>query len=588
MAFGMNFFRKYQGRLLLVLTVFLMLTWFVGGALMRMMTPEPAAGTMFGEDVPVAAYEQAQRVLELISFGKRPPDEDIWRFLVIEHEADKYGVEVSDEEVTQGLRQWIMQLPGANNENIDDLYRSVLSRLRTNDQTARFAMSRNLRAGKILSMVAGARIVTDAEAWLSYVRDRVELRLKYMRVPADEFAAQVPKPDESALAAYYAAHKDAYMIPAQATVEYIGVLKSDAEKLFPVTDEEISAYYESHKEEDYLLPLEKEAGKIGSTGSDLSEESARAIGSSDSDLPEGGAPSADPAASDPPAPEISSTESAIAAQSDTQVQFKPLAAVADEIRAKLAEQKANGMVTDAQVDALQQKDTPLKDIAANYGLPYKVVGPFTEADKGVLEKLADAKSGEGTTAAEQIFRAHPTEVQYASSDAGYFLFKVASFEDAKEPAPADVRQRLDGDYVKAEAERLAMAEAARILDDLKVNGWTAYERQPKYDVTETGFVTRAKVEGIFQAAAPLADREFGGPVAAPDGAYDFQVLQRKEPELGIFEDLKNLVKLYRFTADKQEFVRDWEDDLVARAAITSKMTTGRARPEGQTDNVPYY
>ena len=257
--------------------------------------------------------------------------------------------------------------------------------------------------------------------------------------------------------------------------------------------------------------------------------------------------------------------------------YKPFEEVAGEIRDKLLAQKAAGVMIDVQVDGQQQKDTPLSQIADLYGLPYSKVGPFTEAEKTAISGLADATGGDTTPVMTEIFTRKPTELQYAEGADGIYVYRVTENTEARQPDFEEIKARLATDYVKTEAERMALDEATKVLADLELNGWAAYEKDPAYDVIESPLAQTAKFPALFYTAAVVEKGVFGGPVLGPDGAYDFQVIDRVEPAIGAFESMKGLVKAWGFRQETQDFLQGWEADLVSRADI--KIEARSAQPE---------
>ena len=564
MAFGMNFFRKYRGRFLLVIAVFLMLVWFVGGAMTRLFTPDISAGTMFGQSVTQEKYQGTLQVLQLLRRDQRPTDEDVWRFLVTEHEADRLGVKVTDDEVINTVRNWVQQSTNASKENLDNAYKVVLEKLRTSDRYVRYAMARQMRVGKLRSMVGGASLVTDADAWKVFVEEKTSLKLKTLRVPLERFQAQVPQPGDAALVAYFDANKQVYLVPAKATVEYIAALRSEFEKTFPVSDEEVADYYEQRKGEDYLKPPTPP-----STDSQLAASTDSAV----------------PAADGSTAPALVASSSTDATLKDEDI-YKPLADVAAEIRTKLTEQKAKGAIIDAQVDAVQQKDRTLKDIAALYGLPFFSAGPFVKEDRGAISGLADAAAPDKTPVVEDIFTNKVGDYQSAEGPNGYFLYRTVALEPEREPTVDEVKDRVRADYVKAEAKKLASAEAVKVLDEIKAKGWDNILSNTGYNVIEMPVARTGQHAELFKAAIALKTGDFGGPVTEPDGIYDFQVVDRTEPKAAEFETEKPWIKFSLSMNGKYGLIQEWENDLYKRANVKSQVTSATPPPQSPADDMP--
>jgi len=572
MAFGMNFFRKYQGRLLLVVVVLLMVTWFIGGALMRLLTPASAAGMMFGERVSTVDFSDARIILTTLRLGTAPADTDIWRFLVLQHEADRLGIPRPKEAGNQDVVGWIKASMGVQDKDVNAVYQWILTTGRVSDGQFRYALAQELRVSRLIEMVAGAALPTDEEAWKLYVKEELKVKLRTLRVTTEEMKSKVAKPDEAQLAAFYGTKKAAYKEPAKATVEYIAALKKDYAKLVPVSDEEVRDYYEKNKTEEFLLP--PAASTASEVASPASGSTASEIGSSTSAAASPAAEAvagATPAEASPAGSTASEVARAGSTASETAAEesiYKPFSQVAGEIRDKLMAQKADGLISDAQVDAARDKSLTLKQVADNYGLPYFQVGPISRGHEDELAGLAAAATGERTSAVDAIFSGTTTgEAEIAKGPEGSFLFRVSAFEPEREPPLAEVKDAVEADYVKAEAEKLAMAEAGKMLEQLKTAGWGEYETNPRYDVTDTSLTRELKFPALFDAATTVDKGAFGGPVLGPDGAYAFQVMERKEPDARGFEGAKLILKYQAMGGMSTSFRRHWEDELVKSAKV---------------------
>lgn len=573
MAFGMHFFRKHQGKLLLILGVTLMVTWFVGGALMRILAPEPIEGKMFGRKVTRSQYSLASQLVRIMRLGQQPSKKDVWLFLAIQHEADRLGVKVTKEEVTEGLRQWVALHTKARQENLDTAYAMLLERLRLGDAVVRLAMRKQLGAMKLLEIVTETYQPSDAELWQKFVEMRLELKLKTLGVPAENFVKEVAAPSDADLDAYYRNHTSAYTIPPQATVEYAALLKNDVASVVTVSDEEIQQYYEENKVEEFLLPLEKQG--LTETG-----QNANATTGKETDKPGKNAPT--PKAEKTPgniaAPTEPGAEASSAADS-SQPRYKPLSEVADQIKSKLIESKINALVSDIYADYLQQENKNLEELAKRYGLKYFKVGPCSKDDPKKLGKLANATVKKNQSKIPVIQDIFPEEgspnqgddsfdnLRDANGPDGHFLYRVISLEPAREPALEEIKSRVRADYITGKADELAQAEAQKILEKLKTGGWQAARIGPKYDIKEVEVSSEAGSPALLKAAVDVAQNAFGGPVLEGDTAIVFQVIERREPGVEEFDKSKKYLRLWTSYTGRQAFVDKWKEDLLKRADI---------------------
>jgi len=553
MAFGMNFFRKHQGRFLLVIAVFLMLIWFVGGAITKLFAPANSWGTVFGKSVSTQEYQADLRALQILRLGQKVEESDVDQLIVMLHEANRLGIKVTDEEINNGLRQWVMAVTQAKAEDVNATYRMMLEKAGASDAGARAAIEKALLEQKVIGMVAGAVIPSDATLWRQYVKDELQLKLKTLEVKSMDYLAKVAKPAPEQLDAYYKANLNTYKIPKLVTVEYMAVMKKDYAQLFPVKEDEIVAYYEQHKAEDYLLPpVESSAANV--------QSSAPAVDSSAAPV-------------DSTAPAVESTEA----------QYKPLAAVSADISAKLAEQKASRALSDARIDMSYDRTLTLKQQADKYGVSYFITEPFSQDDTTKLGAMAAATTERDKTAVEEIFSGTPGEVEFAKTADGMFLFRVADMKEERQPDLAEIKDKVEADYLKAEADKLAMAQASTVLEGLKTKGWAEYQNNPAYKIEDGVLGRDQKVDSMMDVASSLHENDFGGPVLGKEGAYVFQVIERKEPDIAKFSSDKMYLKYFYNMNQRQTFVEAWRKDLVARARITKtgqKGSSGSSFPLG--------
>lgn len=546
MAFGMNFFRRYQGRLLLALGVFLMVIWSVGGSLARWARPEPVAGKAFGEKVSLEEFAIAERTVQILRLGMETTRDDVWEFVVLSREADRYGIQVSDEEVTEGLRSWVAGNTGANAENLDAAYRSILAENRgLSDSILRAAIRKRVMIAKLQSAIAVAGIPSDAAAWQRYRKDGLQVRVKTLTVPSAGFTGAVEKPAPEELTAYYEENISRYATGQRAVVQYAAAFSSEYGKLFPVTDDEIAEYYEEHKAEDYTLAVELESTSSQIEGLSLDSTGAAAL-----------EVDADAAAEEAEQPEPS---------------YRPLEEVTEEIRATLSAKKAEEIINDAKIEFNYHKDWSLEQVAGQYGLPFFETAPFAADDPVKLMHLQDAIVPDYTPIMEAIFPTPPQRGVVVETPEGLFLWTVTSMEEPRQKEFDEVAQEIESELLLVKAGSLAMEKAAELLKDLEASGWEKFAGG-EYPVAEPAMAGDLAFEELTQAAMEVETGDFGGPVLGPDGAYIFEMLERREPTIAEFDMFKLQIKQMYAAQDVRAFLEDWRDDLMKRADIQKEGT----------------
>ncbi len=588
MAFGMNFFRRHSAKLLVILVALLMVSWLALGPLMAVLTPGAIRGTMFGRNVTDESFRAAGSALALL-YGRRVDDDDIWRLLVLLHEADRLNVQVSDDEVTAAVRDWIRMITGAREEELTAVYENWLARNRVSDDFVRAAWRQHLAAARVREIFGGAFHITEAERWRRFTRMRLRVAVRKLRLPVADFVAQVSAPDEDQLRTFFQQNISDYRLRPRADIAYVAIRDEDIPDLVSVSDEQIEEYYYRHRVSEFLLPIEEQR-------LDLEPE--------EPDEPDPD----DPVMEDALDPEIDEPD-----EVPDEPLYRPLSEVADQIRARLRQQELNRLIADILADYLLQETKDLSAIADRYGLSYYRTGPVSDPDDEALGALATAYTADGRRVFDEVMReaaamdVFPSRtLREAEGPDVQVLYKVRSFEDAREPDFNEARDQVRRDYLEREAIDLALARAAELKEMIRSAGWQALEEG--YEVEEMTLSADWQPEEIMEAAAPVEVGGFGGPVLSGGHVHVFEVQRRIEPSwqefeqaLEVEERLAGLVasfgaatvmehfaddelemqvaeELGRIQAQRHDFIASWEDDLMERADITTREVTDMPPP----------
>jgi len=100
---------------------------------------------------------------------------------------------------------------------------------------------------KVSDLFTAGVHVTDAEIEQAYRRDNERAAVRYILLTPAQFEAQVTMTDEE-LQAYYESHKEAYREPEQRQIRYIALPLQRFTQHYNPTSEEISDYYARHSE----------------------------------------------------------------------------------------------------------------------------------------------------------------------------------------------------------------------------------------------------------------------------------------------------------------------------------------------------
>src|SRR5215471_18042202 len=100
---------------------------------------------------------------------------------------------------------------------------------------------------KVSTLFTAGVHVTDADVEQAYRRDHEQAAVRYVLLTPSLFEAQVTMTDEE-LQAYYEAHKESYREPEQRQIRYVAIPLQRFTPRDDPTPEEISDYYARHSE----------------------------------------------------------------------------------------------------------------------------------------------------------------------------------------------------------------------------------------------------------------------------------------------------------------------------------------------------
>ncbi|MFO7956117.1 MAG: hypothetical protein R6X33_03360 [Candidatus Brocadiia bacterium] len=618
----MSWFRRHQRHLLAGAAVLLMIAWGIFPALRRM-SPEAggAVGTIRGEPVTQGEFEDAQMALQMVAqfqmtnprmpamlraMGaglqtqgvytiladefrrfvfreeQQPSAEAVWRYLVLLREAEANGIQVTIAEQQDILKGLIPS--GPDGEFNQDAYRRFLAMYPFTDAQLTRWTKQLATVVKLISLKASAVITTRPARWMAYAYSREQARIEYVEVNPEWFEGLLEVSEEE-LRAFYEEHKDAlpdpqngvvgYMAPERVKLEY-AVAELDAIALeIEVTDDEIEQHYEEHKDEKYVVEPEEEPNEEGEEGASDEGE--------DSEKPE--------------------------------TEYQPLDEVRDAIREELIDQKAREEAqrrVDAVLEDLRETGErfgsgpqPLAQMARRHGLKYRMA----ETDDGGrllsredVEELLPAGGEMARFAFEEERNLYfPTPIQ--NPDGPPLVSQVLekqepeeqSFEQVKEQVRADYvrRKTLDraeifADKLREEAEEIGLEDAVealrkRLNDLLGRDEAATGEEQELLTVEESRTFSRVstRVPGPDRNVPEVVERAFElnddklavvreeAPVSR---VYVIRTIEREPASADSFAQTDRFLRfgdLYR----KRRFVLDgWMEELLARAERGEQIT----------------
>jgi hypothetical protein len=427
---GMNKWMREKAKWFLIgICVIIMVTWLVPWNNLLSRSPG-AQGKIFGKGVPAQTVEALARTLSsLISrqSNLETARAQAWQMLILAEEAKRYGISAGDDEVAELLK---MRFPAESRVGYDaNAYAMFLQRTGIPEQAFESSLKTYLTAVALVRTVLKSVTLPEDEAWLWYARDNERVQAEYIALRAEAFAPLVVADDKS-LREFYEEHASipperdpngaGYLEPEQVSIEYVLCPYSRYLDSAVVTQQEVKAWYDAHKDQYRVRP-----------------EKAK--------------PDAPPA-------------------------FKPLAEAAAQIEADLRKKEAERAVdeemkevndeiavqTEVPFGSEEVRTADLAEIAKKFNL-IRQVTPLFSADKvdTILPGANDLRSKAFGQSATNIRR---PSVTLAAQD-GKFVFQILKIQDPR-PAPFEaIRQQVEKDYRAAKGYEAAHDMADQALKD---------------------------------------------------------------------------------------------------------------------------
>ncbi|KPJ63070.1 MAG: hypothetical protein AMS15_01810 [Planctomycetes bacterium DG_23] len=560
--------RKHQKLILLVLGVSLAVIWSSTEIISRLVSePLESAGEIFGRKVSLGELQNNAYRWGAWRGPREAQREIVWERLILLDEAQRAGLEVSDEELRWDIEAVVTQ--GRPEIPFDETtYQSFLNsrNLRAEDfeQTIREARL----IAKLRRTITDAAIVTESQVLQRFKKENEKVKAKYVFLPAQDFLDEAKEPEEAEILKFYQANaEERYHEPEKVRVEYVAALFDHLAAKVEVSQEEINAYYAEHKEDFKVIeePLEeKEQQDEASSSESPSVESESEVLEGESDEP--------PTSSDEPL--TSSDESPTA-----QTRYKPLEELAGEIEAVLRERKARNLATETIIKATTDLDiaqTPdFEATAKKHGLSYISPDFFARDEAANLPYIGNSVDYENKSFAEVAFEMLGRYKEGAdeispimSGSEGKFIFHITDQSPPRTQALDEVRPEIIQELKSKDALEVAKTRADSLWQKMGEASFEEVAGAEGLEIKETDFVTRWGALSALPFVEPAFDMEIGQ-IAAPspyqDKVYLVKVEAREEADPAEFDTQKEWLRLLVSWEEKGRLYQEWLDHLRSRA-----------------------
>ena len=532
--------------------------------------------------------------------------------LVMQQGAKEAGLIVGSDEV----RKVIQNMDAFREEGIFklDRYKKMLAASRMNTADFENSVRNDLLRNKILTHLSRFARISDSELKDRFASDNDQLKLEYVAFTPDDFRSSGPVADE-ALKPFFEANKPTYLTEPQVKLRYITFLNEQGSANIQVSDQEIEQYYKlnpdkfstpelrqarhilirsdakesgelqaaKRKKIEAILALAKTGKDFGQLAKEYSEDASGKNGGDLGFFSKGQMvpPFAEAA--------FSLKEGEISPIVTTQFglhlikleKIKPanvttLAAAREQIATELKAQRGKDLTFQLANQAYEGiiQSGSLDKYAASAKTPVQTTEYFTQANPppalagqpALLKTIFGLKKGELSSLLE--------------IKGGYAIVSLDDVKEPQVPPLAEVRARVEKDFLDDQARNKAKDGAVALLAHAKKDGSLVAEAEKtKSRVQETSFFSKSQ-QAASGLPAPVAAQGLKLSAASPypkeiaENGSTFYVLHFKEGKPAseeAFASQKEALRK-RLTQEKQmQVMGDWLAYLQSRAKITTNM-----------------
>ncbi|HEV2306035.1 MAG TPA: peptidyl-prolyl cis-trans isomerase [Candidatus Acidoferrales bacterium] len=486
---------------------------------------------------------------------------------LMELEAQRLGIQVTPEEITQRIKELLpTAFPGGNWVGAERYAQEVQMRAGMSVPQFEDFVRKDVLANKFRELVTDGISVTpqEVEARYRYLNEKVQL--EYAAIKPSDLEASL-KPTDAELSAYFSKNESKYQVPERRSAKYALLDTNQLKQSIKISDADVQAYYQQHLD-DYKVENRVHVAQIvfntlGKTDAEIAliKKQAQTVddqakhGANFADLAKkysedtntkgkGGdigwivagqtAPAFEKAAFSLPKGAVSDVVQTpysfdiIKILDKENAHTKSVDEVKSSIINVLTQEKLNtqlGDISDKLTAAvLKSNQQSIDEIARKFNL---------QTGETPLVSVTDPVGDLGAEPAlqEALFSLHQGELsQPISIKSGYVILSVDKIVPAHQGTFAEVRDRVLADYRKEKAQDLAEQKAKELEKEVKSGD--AFEKAAKslaLDAKTTDPITRTSQIGELgpakelNAAFDMPLGKTGGPVLLGESWVVYQV-----------------------------------------------------------------
>ncbi len=574
-----SWFRRHQ-KIVYSIMIFAMFVWGISYSAMELI-PQKPIGKIHGRKITQNEFADMLGRWQRLFFPQEKQSivSLVWKQFILVEEAGRMGIVVTEQEAEEGFQRLGFQIFGGE-ANIDS--NALVQFLCNNFKLTQEQIMRTLREAllveKLDSLIRSSVKMTSEEIWQRYYMENEQVKLKLIALKAKDFVDSV-NVTEDEIRAFYEKHKNdednresgkpGYKLPDRIKIECVVANYEDFGKLVTVSEDEITKYYEENKEAQY---------KIAAPETDTATKAASADDKK-------------------PASEDSKGEKAPLA-------YKPLVEVKEDIQTVLRRQKgtekASEVISKLDEEIYEAMDkterSTFKDLANKYKLAYeipksKISGSEYLTEKDFFDVLPGADQIARAAFARDVFEPS-TPVAFVAGKAVFQVVdkkpsEAATLEEIRNVVVSDLKTEKGLLKAKEIAEKITGSTKAMTLDEI-INLLKTEIGDKQFLVSETDYLARPMkifnkesryIEALKEDCPNVAKKAFELKVgqfgvaqetSGEKACYIINLLDRKPADKTAFErDKENVTK--RYLSEKQEAIMaEWQASVGQYAEIYTR------------------
>lgn len=200
-------------------------------------------------------YQQADanQIEKMIDIDRQTMNSLIQNIL-LNREAEKEGLFVSEQEILQYITSSPMFIDETKHTFSKAKYRRYLNYLQMSEAQFEAEVHKQLLMDKLQTRVQNDIIIPENEIKREFNSKYEEVKVDYIKIDPNKFIAKAEISDED-INAYYEEHKEEYKTWEKMTIDYVEFNVADYQDKVEITDEMIAGYIDSN-EDKYKIPLQ--------------------------------------------------------------------------------------------------------------------------------------------------------------------------------------------------------------------------------------------------------------------------------------------------------------------------------------------